>query len=514
MALFFVLSFAFGEAHPVIAQEPLLILDGGHANDHLGKMEIDFAGDVNGDGYDDIVTGLSDWQTQDWKRFEVFSGFDGSLIHSWPFGSTVDISLAHSCSAAGDMDGDGLADVVLGGSTGAESFVEVRSGGNGQLIHRWTSNTAVSLGAEVRGRGDVDGDGVPDVLARENNNSSLARKVYVYSGATGQVLFAFDTESNPTEWSWGFGVAMDFLGDINGDGCDDFVVGDQDSDLGGTRSGAAFVFSGLDGEVLFQFPGYQIYSDYGSAVAGPGDMDGDGIPDIAIGAGPFDGIGKNSGLVQVFSGSDGSLIYQFEGEKESDGLGVKLSDAGDVNSDGRADLLIFGERDPSFNVLCRVFSGLDGSVLMTQRGTGLESYGYSIAGGDDLNGDGFPDFAVSAPEYGNHAGRIYVYPGNPVLKVDPLTAGQMSEFQVSHFASNKLAGLAYSLVGLGVVPVPQLGLYLDILRPVPVAGPSTTDSQGWVSWPLNVPAGASGITIWIQAAQNGLKTNVVSRTIQ
>jgi FG-GAP repeat/FG-GAP-like repeat len=490
-----------------------MIIEGPNPNSSFGTREIDFAGDVNGDGYDDILTGSYNGQNPGWTYFQVYSGFDGSLIHSWDFGCATCYPLNFSCSAAGDMDGDGLADVVLGGAVDNENFVEVRSGGTGQLIHRWIAFDPIYLGIEVRGGGDVNGDGVPDVIAWEDDAYS-GSKVNVYSGATGQMLYFLDRYSNPNEWTSKFGKALDFVGDIDGDGCDDFVVGDPESSLGGSRFGAAFVFSGADGAVLFKFPGPQNQSYYGDAVAGPGDMNGDGVPDIAVGAPLYTGIGIYSGMVQVFSGADGALLFHLEGDQALDSLGGKLSDAGDVNADGRMDLLILGKLDSRSNGLCRVFSGLDGSVLTTQRGNNVEAYGRSIAGGGDLNGDGFPDFAVSAPNANNFTGRIYIYPGNSVLQVDPLIAGQTNDFQVTHFVSNKNAWLAYSTLGLGVTSIPQLGLDLDILSPVPVASPAATDALGQVTWNIQVPANASGITIWMQAAQYGLKTNVVSQMIQ
>jgi FG-GAP repeat/FG-GAP-like repeat len=498
---------------PAAAQEPLMIIDGLQPNHSLGFDAMAFAGDVNGDGYDDIVTSALDWQNFAWSFFEVYSGLDGSMIHSWRFGGGISNAHSHSCSTAGDMDGDGFDDVVLGGTDGTIHFVEVRSGKTGLLIHNWTSQYPIYLGITVRGGGDVNGDGIPDVIARETDSQS-GSKVKVYSGATGQILYVLDRYSNPNEWSVQFGVALDFTGDLNGDGCDDFIVGDRYSNLGGLRFGAAFVFSGADGQLLFSFSGHQFQNDFGRAVAGPGDMNGDGVPDIAVGTPAFDGVGDDSGLVQIYSGVDGTQLFWLEGKSTRESLGVKLAVAGDVNADGRADLVVLGGSDLKLGLLCRVFSGLDGTPLTVQGGSGLYSYGSSIAGGGDFNGDGFADFAVAEGEYNNWTGRIFIYPGSPVLQVDPLTASQRSDFQVSHFAKDKKVRLACSLTGLGATSIPQLGLSLDILQPALVAGPTLADPLGQVTWNIQVPANASGITIWMQAAQYGLKTNVVSQTIQ
>lgn len=502
-----------------LGQEPILIIDGEGPYNRLAYGGFDFAGDINGDGYDDIVTSALDWQNFEKSFFQVHSGVDGSQLHSWRFGVDGDIAVAWSCSSAGDMDGDGLADVVLGGTTGidgfigGEDFVEVRSGGTGKVIQRWAKVRPLIFGTVVRGGGDVNGDGVPDVIAREYD-SSWGSRVNVYSGATGKEIYVLTRSSNPTDWSWSFGWSLDFCGDVNLDGFDDFIVGDIDSSLGNVRAGAAFVFSGVDGSLLFQFAGSQSYSEYGKSVAGPGDVNGDGVPDLVVGAPDFDGVADRSGMVFVFSGVDGAPIFQLEGEQTWGSLGTLVSQLGDVNSDGFADLLVCGGKAPNSDLYCRVFSGLDHSVLTAAKGGGWQGFGDAIAGGGDINGDGFPDFAVSASEINFHAGRLYVYPGNPVLEVPHLVAGQHVDLEARYLVEDLHTVLAVSLAGTGLTLVPRLDLSLDLLEPAQVASAIRADAQGKRKWHILVPPGTTGITLWLQAAQYRHKTNVVLRVIQ
>ncbi len=494
------------------AQQPHRVLQGAQADDFLGQDEIAFAGDIDGDGFDDLLTGLNGWEKGNQKHFRVYSGADGSVLRQWTFGGALGAQ-AWSCSPAGDVDGDGVPDVVLGGRSDADSFVRVMSGADGSEIWNWPALSTGAIGREVRGGGDVDCDGVPDVIARDNDSSTAESNVNVYSGATGQLLYQYRNATNWPVWHQSFGRSLDFAGDVNGDGCDDFIVGDRDSYFFGNKEGNAVVFSGADGSELFNFPGWQYHSHFGDTVAGPGDVNGDGVPDIAVGTPMYDGAVDESGLVRIYSGLDGALLHEWEGEDSFGDFGFWIAAAGDVNGDSRGDLVIFGDLDANGDLMCRVYSGADGSVLTTQSGSVASGYGKAIAGGGDANGDGWPDFAVSAPLADGTAGSIFIYPGSPVLTVEPLSAGQDGDFGVEFFAPGAPTWLAYSTVGVGIFMLPQLGIDLDLASPMLGAGPDLSDVGGAHNWTLSIPAGASGVTLWLQAVQSGLKTNLVSQQV-
>ncbi len=488
------------------------MLQGVQPNDFLGQDEIAFVGDLDGDGFDDLLTGLNGWQQSELKNFRVYSGADGSVLREWIIGGPLG-AVAWSCSPAGDVDGDGVPDVVLGARSDAESSVRVMSGADGSEIWKWLPLSTGMIGREVRGGGDADGDGVPDVIARENDLVTKESNVYVYSGATGLILHQFLNSTNWPEWQSSFGRALDFAGDVNGDGFDDIIVGDRDSYALGVKVGKATVFSGADGSELYAFPGNQHHSHFGDTVAGLGDMNGDGVDDVAVGTPKYNGIADETGLVHAYSGLDGSLLYAWEGEVSFGDFGFWIDGAGDVNGDGRADLVIFGDLDVNGDLMCRVYSGADGAVLTTQSGSVASGYGKAIAGDGDSNGDGWPDFAVSAPKADGNAGSIYIYPGGPVLQVGPLSAGQNGAFAVEFFVPSVPTWLAYSTLGPGTFPLPQLGVVLDLASPLLGAGPDFTDATGAHDWTLPVPSGASGVTLWLQAVQPGLKTNRVTEVV-
>jgi FG-GAP-like repeat/FG-GAP repeat len=474
--------------------------------------EIAFAGDLDGDGCDDLITGLNNWQQSNSKFFRVYSGADGSILQQWDIGGPAGAAV-WSCSPAGDVNGDGVPDVVFGSLSDVESSVQVMSGADGSLIWKWLPLASGHIGKEVRGGGDVDCDGVPDVIARENNGAINESNVYVYSGATGQVLYQFLNSTKWPFWQQSFGRSLDFVGDVNGDGCDDFIVGDRDSKTQNVKLGNAVVFSGADGSELYNFSYTQAHSHFGDTVAGLGDTNGDGVPDFAIGAAEFDGPDVNTGLVHIYSGLDGSLLHEFLGTVAHGSFGKWVAVAGDVNQDGYNDVVVFGDEDANGDLLCRVYSGFDGSELARQSSSVIGGYGQAIAGAGDSNGDGWPDFAVAAPSENGDSGSIYIYPGNPVLQVGTLTAGQNGTFDVAFFAPSSSTWLAYSKTGLGSFPIAQLGISLDLDSPILGAGPNTSDALGEQSWILPIPSAAVGISLWLQAVQISLKTNVVASVV-
>ena len=159
------------------------------------------------------------------------------------------------------------------------------------------------------------------------------------------------------------------------------------------------MLSGSDGSVLYNFDGDSAGDMFGGSVSSAGDVNGDGFADLIVGASGDDNNGTESGSAQVFSGVDGSVLYNFDGDSAGDMFGFSVSGAGDVNDDGFADLIVgapFDDNNGMDSGSARVLSGVDGSVLYSFDGPPGDMFGDSVQGSGDANGDGVDDFTVFA----------------------------------------------------------------------------------------------------------------------
>ena len=360
----------------------------------------------------------------------------------------------------GDVDGDGVADIVTSAPTANKGAgkVYVYSTKSGKLL--WSVNGAPGdqLGIGIEGAGDTNKDGIPDVIAAGPGGGVA----YVYSGRDGKVLLTLRAENNAD----GFGRHVATAGDGNGDGYADVLIG-APGHGGGT--GRAYVYSGKDGKLLWTGSGERAGDAYGSAVAGwygkggslllvgapgagaghkgrayvydtlgdkpkftieadetgaalaamfvavPGDMDGDGFPEVFATDWANYAKGPSTGRAYVHSGKDGKRLFTFTGETAGDGLGTSASVAGDVDGDGRADLIIGAWQYSGAAIgagKAYLYSGRDGRLVKTFTGkTPGDAFGFDAVGMGDIDGDGTVDFLITAAwsgVKGYHSGRMFV----------------------------------------------------------------------------------------------------------
>jgi FG-GAP repeat protein len=301
----------------------------------------------------------------------------------------------------------------------SSTTISAQTGGGGfDLLYRWNGEIlSDSFGSAVSTAGDVDLDGFDDVLVGANYASGTGGnrhgKAYVYSGADGRQLFQWQGEA-PADY---FGTSVAAAGDVNADGYPDLLIGAPSADPNGlSYAGSAYVYSGADGTLLYQWNGRAAFDHFGNALAGVGDLNSDGHDDLLI---TSRGAHANSGWVDIFSGADGSLLYQLDGWTASGAFGMSVSSAGDVNRDGRPDIIIgspsyFG--GPPGPGSAHVYSGTDGTQLYRFDGENIDDrFGGSVAGGGDLNGDGYDDLIVGAylaeVDILQAAGKAYAYSG-------------------------------------------------------------------------------------------------------
>lgn len=374
-------------------------LHGDAVGDYFGWVAANID-DVDDDGVDDfaIPAILDPGGGPAAGRVTVYSGATRAEL-ARHVGQPLDL-LGHSVSAAGDVDGDGTPDYVAGAPDigGGDGRVVVWSGATHHTVWEVTGPVGAFWGGSVGSAGDVDGDGHDDVLVGAEEADGGRGTVEVLSGVDGSRLWiASGRKSND-----GFGSAVGLVGDVDGDGVADLSVGAYRAKQG---RGTAYVLSGVDGVMIHQLNPQGDGQVFGQFFAsGAGDVDGDGIGDVFVGdyaAGKANQADNppGTGAAHVFSGATGERIHRFDAPASGDGFGPGRG-VGDLDGDGHDDLVIAGytsSAGASEAGQATVYSGRTGEVLQVITSTTPgENFGVDALGVGDVDGDGRTDFLVTA----------------------------------------------------------------------------------------------------------------------
>jgi hypothetical protein len=368
-------------------------------------------GDVDGDKANDFVTSAPSYTRgaplASPGRVYVYSSRTHRLL--WQADGAGSDSFGTGIEAAGDTNKDGIPDVIASAPGGG--YAKVLSGRDGKLLLTLRGESASDgFGAHVSGAGDVDGDGFADVIVGAPSNNAggqSAGRAYVHSGKDGALLLTLTGER-----------AGDAFGSAVGGGRTKsgfaLIVG---AARGGARqTGKVYVY-----DALVEKPKFTFESDETGAALGamflslPGDVDRDGVDDVYATDWMNGAKGPATGRVYVHSGKGGARLHAWTGESAGDGFGTTHGTAGDVDGDGHADLLVGAWQQSSAAIGGgRVYleSGKDGKLLRTYTcRTPFDTFGFDAVTLGDVDGDAIDDFLITSgysAVRGYHSGRVFV----------------------------------------------------------------------------------------------------------
>ncbi len=525
-------AFVYYGSASSLSATPDRILDDAPANSSSAfGYSVASAGDVNGDGYSDVIVGApsyNDGANTDEGRAFVYYG-SASGLSTTPISTPDDADqfaaqFGISLAAAGDVNGDGYSDVIIGAfyyDNGANTYE-----GRAFVYHGSPDGLSASpvntpddadqgnarLGWSVASAGDVNGDGYSDIIIGapyydDGPNIDEGRAFVYYGSATGLPSTPSNTPDDADQNGAFFGHRVACAGDVNGDGYSDIIIGaPYYNDAGNTNEGRAFVYYGSP-TGLPATPSNtpddadKLDAQFGISVASAGDVNGDGYGDVIIGASQYDDGGNNEeGRAFIYLGSSSGLSATYasspdDADQATAYFGVSVASAGDVNGDGYSDVIIgaYGYSDGANIDEGRAFvyygssSGISASPnVVLDYADQLNAYfGWCVASAGDVNGDGYSDVIIGAPNYddggNNDEGRAFVYYGS--MSGLPVTPGSILDD-----ADQAIATFGFFVASAGDVNGDG---YSDVI----IGAPLHTDPvHSWEGWSYVYHGSATGLS--------------------
>ena len=476
-----------------LSNSPTWIAESDQAEAYYG-IAVSTAGDVNGDGYADVIVGAlyyDNGQINEGRAYVYYGSVDGpGIAPDWTAESDqAGAYLGASVNTAGDVNGDGYADVIVGAylfdnGQANEGRVWVYLGGPSGLgvSPSWTAESdqaEANFGISAGTAGDVNGDGYADVVVGApyyDNGQTNEGRAYIFYGSANGLGASPDWTAESDQAAAGFGIAVAIAGDVNGDGYADVIVGAPGYNNDQIDEGRAYVYLGKPDAVSVS-PSWTAEGDQNGAYFGwrlnsAGDVNGDGFADVIVGAYRYDDGLSDNGRAYVFLGGPGGLettpSWIAHSNQATSGFGVAVSTAGDVNGDGYDEVIIGAYRYNNYKGKAYVYygsaNGLSTDPNWVTEGNSTNTYwGGSVNTAGDVNGDGYDDVVVGAYGYNGNRGRVYVYHGSAEgLSVDPVwfvEGGQNAHFGETVGPAGDVNGDGYDDLIMGTDNINRVFVY-------------------------------------------------------
>ena len=375
-------------------------------------------GDIDNNQWDDFVVGApsNDDNGNNAGKIFIYSGLTGAVLHTIN-GEAAGDQFGYVVAYSGDVNADGAQDFMVSApfsNQGANDAGKVFVFSTLDFSALYTKVGSVSgdrIGQALAGGIDINNDGFDDFLIGAPESKSKDGQLFVYSGATGAKLKTLKGKKDDK-----LGWAIAALARTNSDDYADFAVSSPLNDEEGSNAGKVTVFSGKDFSVRYTINGNNAGDQFGYSLASAGRANSDSRDDFAVGSPYYDTPGKSSrGRVEVFSGSNGDLMWAKIGSAEGDRLGWVVAGVGDVNADGYDDVAAsatYSDLTGPQAGRVQLRSGLNGSSIASIDGQAEnDRFAWSLAGLQDPSGNGSNDILAGAPYNdvnGSASGKIYV----------------------------------------------------------------------------------------------------------
>ena len=367
----------------------------GHDTGDLGLTTLSSPGDVNGDGYADILVGAggaSRHQSYAGAAY-VYSGATKDLLFRVD-GRYQNELMGTAVLALTDVNQDGFKDILIGSP--GRNRIAMHSGLNGKVLYRIDGPLPSDLGRSLVKVDDLDGDRIVDFAAGTPNlthaDATMTGGITLFSGATGKPI----KEILPLSDSDHHGRMLAACGDSNADGIEDFATY-----AWAGQSQWLLVYSGADASEIMRKR--IVTSGFGSieSIVNAGDLSQDGVDDIAIGMPHHAVNGKpGTGSVYVLSGTDGRILHRIDGSEPGGGFGKSILGNIDMDQDGQTDLVVSSVKKLIGWGWIHTYSGLNGQLLSSYRSNQVgDELGHAMAIIGDTDGDGHHEIAIAAPAF-------------------------------------------------------------------------------------------------------------------